>query len=133
MPGAARPLTRLRGTLDELLADPVLGGDEAAWIEATLTDPVRPMDAMARLQRRFPARGQPIVFEPVGAQAGTDGSYAERLRGLSEEEVLAAFVPDVRGSEVEEDELALLARGARCGPGARARAPALTRSAGVSR
>ncbi len=35
-------------------------------------------------------------------------SYAARLRGLTEEEVLSRFVLDVRGSEASEEELALL-------------------------
>src|SRR5829696_2649923 len=41
-----RPLASLRGTLDELLADPRLADREGAWVQATLTDPVRPSDAM---------------------------------------------------------------------------------------
>ncbi len=102
-----RPLARVRGTLDELLADPVLAANEPAWLEATLTDPVRPMDAMARLQKRFP-HAVSIVFDPQGAQDAAEGSYAERLRGLSEEGVLVQFVRDVRGTEVTDEELALL-------------------------
>ncbi len=102
-----RPLARLRGALDELLGDPILAASESAWVEATLTDPVRPMDAMARLQRRFP-HAVSIVFEPQGAGAQTERSYGQRLRGLSEEQVLAAFVRDVRGSDADEDEMSLL-------------------------
>ncbi len=102
-----RPLTRLHGTLEELLADPVLRPHEGAWVEATLTDPDRPLDGMARLQRRFP-HAVCLLFEPCGERVAGEDSYAERLAGLSEEEVLARFVLDVRGSEAGEDELALL-------------------------
>ncbi|WP_055722923.1 exonuclease SbcCD subunit D, partial [Streptomyces niveiscabiei] len=49
-----RPLARVRGTLDHLLTDPELARHEDAWVEATLTDPVRPTDPMARLTARFP-------------------------------------------------------------------------------
>lgn len=102
-----RPLARLRGTLDQLLGDPILAANESAWVEASLTDPVRPMDAMARLQRRFP-HAVSIVFEPQGAGAAPESSYARRLSGLSEEQVLAAFVRDVRGTEADGDEMSLL-------------------------
>lgn len=102
-----RPLARLRGTLDELLGDPLLSAHEDDWVDATLTDPVRPLDAMPRLQKRFP-HALCLAFEPEGERALSSDTYAERLRGLSEEEVLAQFVLDVRGSEADEDELALL-------------------------
>lgn len=49
-----RRLARLRGRLDDLLADPALDHHEDAWVEAVLTDPVRPAEPMARLARRFP-------------------------------------------------------------------------------
>src|SRR5690606_30056120 len=39
-----RPLARIRGRLEDLLADPALAVHEEAWVEATLTDPVRPAD-----------------------------------------------------------------------------------------
>ncbi len=102
-----RPLARLHGTLEELLADPVYAAHEQAWVEATLTDVVRPLDAMARLQRRFP-HAVCMVFDPQGAHAAGEDSYAARLRGLTEEEVLARFVLDVRGTGATDDELALL-------------------------
>jgi exonuclease SbcD len=102
-----RALTRVRGALDELLADPELAAHEADWIEATLTDVARPLDAMARLQARFP-HAVSLVFEPVGGEDGAASTYGSRLRGLSEEEVLDRFVLDVRGTPGEPAELALL-------------------------
>jgi exonuclease SbcD len=103
----ARPLARLRGTLDELLADPALRGAEGAWVQATLTDPVRPVDAMERLRRRFPHTAA-LLFEPHGAAAGAEGTYAARLRGLDDDALVSRFVADVRGTEAGADELALL-------------------------
>src|SRR5690606_26346045 len=61
-----RPLAVLRGTLEELLADPDLRAHESAWVQATLTDAVRPSDAMDRLRRRFP-HAVVLAFEPEGA------------------------------------------------------------------
>ena len=102
-----RSLARLRGTLDELLIDPLHATHEDAWVEATLTDPVRPMDGMAQLQRRFP-HAVSLLFDPQGDRGVERGSYAERLRGLTDDELVARFVLDVRGTQAEEDELALL-------------------------
>jgi len=41
----------LRGTLDQLLADPAHEGAEAAWCQVTLTDPQRPLGAMDQVRR----------------------------------------------------------------------------------
>jgi DNA repair protein SbcD/Mre11 len=102
-----RPLAVLRGTLEALLSEPALVADEAAWVQATLTDPARPADAMERLRRRFPNTVL-LAFEPEGGASAPAGSYAERLRGLDDQELLASFVRDVRGAEAGEEELALL-------------------------
>jgi len=101
-----RPLANLRGTLDELLADPRLADAEAAWVQATLTDPVRPADAMERLRRRFP-HAVALAFDPQGAGARPEDSY-QRLRGLDDDELVQRFVADTRGREADDDELALL-------------------------
>ncbi len=103
----ARPLAALRGTLDELLADPALAAHERAWVHATVTDPVRPRDAMEALRRRFP-HAVVLAFDPQGAGARPMGTYAERLRGLDDTELLTRFVRDVRGSDAESAERALL-------------------------
>ncbi|MEA2340225.1 MAG: repair protein SbcD/Mre11, partial [Solirubrobacteraceae bacterium] len=103
----ARPLARLRGTLDELLADPAHRAAEDAWVQVTLTDPTRASDAMERLRRRFPHTAA-LLFDPQGATAGADGTYAARLRGLDDDGLVARFVADVRGTEADQDELALL-------------------------
>ncbi len=100
-----RPLATLRGTLDELLADPRLAVREQAWVQATLTDPVRPADAMERLRRRFP-HAVALVFDPQGAPVPGD-SY-RRLRGLDDDALVQRFVADTRGKDADEDELALL-------------------------
>jgi exonuclease SbcD len=103
----ARPLAVLRGTLDELLADPAHREHEASWVHATITDPVRPRDAMEQVRRRFP-HAVVLAFDPQGAQARAGGTYAERLRGLDDAELLAGFVRDVRGRDASPEELALL-------------------------
>ncbi|HZV75971.1 MAG TPA: exonuclease SbcCD subunit D [Conexibacter sp.] len=101
-----RPLAMLRGTLDELLADPRLTEHEGAWLQATLTDPVRPADAMERLRRRFP-HAVALAFDPQGAGAAAGDSY-QRLRGLDDDELVQRFVADTRGQAADDEELALL-------------------------
>ncbi|MER7762080.1 exonuclease SbcCD subunit D [Streptomyces sp. NPDC097619] len=91
-----RPLARLRGSLDQLLDDPAHTRHEESWVEATLTDPVRPAEPMARLAGRYP-HVLSLVFDPQGADAETTGSYAERVRGRTDQEIAEDFVAHVRG------------------------------------
>ncbi|WMX48125.1 exonuclease SbcCD subunit D [Streptomyces roseicoloratus] len=91
-----RPLARIRGRLDDLLADPGLARHEESWVEATLTDPVRPAEPMARLAARFPHTLN-LVFDPERAHDDPDVSYATRLRDRSDRQIAEDFVAHVRG------------------------------------
>nr|WP_206312820.1 exonuclease SbcCD subunit D [Streptomyces sp. 196(2019)] len=93
---AERPLARLRGRLDTLLEDPALDRHEHAWVEATLTDPVRPADPMARLAARFPHTLN-LVFDPERPPEDPLASYAQRLRGRDDHQIAEDFVAHVRG------------------------------------
>ena len=102
-----RKLARVRGHLEDLLADPLLTHHEEAWVEATLTDPVRPAEPMARLTERFP-HTLSLVFDPERAPEDPDVSYARRLAGRSEQEIAEDFVAHVRGAGPDADERAVL-------------------------
>ncbi|EFF89864.1 nuclease SbcCD, D subunit [Streptomyces sp. e14] len=102
-----RPLARLRGPLEDLLADPALTPHEESWVEATLTDPVRPADPMARLTERFP-HTLSLVFDPERAPDDPDVSYARRLAGRSDQQIAEDFVAHVRGAGPDADEQAVL-------------------------
>ncbi|MEW2286904.1 exonuclease SbcCD subunit D [Streptomyces sp. NPDC047841] len=102
-----RPLARISGTLDALLADPELTRHEDAWIEATLTDPVRPADPMARLTERFP-HTLSLVFAPERTPDDPQVSYARRLAGRSDQQIAQDFVAHVRGAGPDEHEAAVL-------------------------
>ncbi|MFJ5632028.1 exonuclease SbcCD subunit D [Streptomyces goshikiensis] len=91
-----RALARLRGPLEDLLDDPALAGHEDRWVEATLTDPVRPEDPMARLAARFP-HVLSLAFDPEGREEDSGASYAQRLKGRSDQEIAEDFVAHVRG------------------------------------
>ncbi|MEU6113245.1 exonuclease SbcCD subunit D [Streptomyces sp. NPDC047117] len=90
-----RPLARLRGRLEDLLADPDLDRHEESWVEATLTDTARPHEPMARLAERFP-HILALAFEPEARDGGSGVSYAQRLRGRSDQEIAEDFVAHVR-------------------------------------
>ncbi|WP_328454874.1 exonuclease SbcCD subunit D [Streptomyces sp. NBC_00386] len=102
-----RPLARLRGHLEDLLADPALDRHTGSWIEATLTDPVRPADPMARLTGRFP-HTLSLVFDPERAPQAPGVSYARRIAGRSEEQIAEDFVAHVRGVGPDAREQAVL-------------------------
>ncbi|WP_030603638.1 exonuclease SbcCD subunit D [Streptomyces achromogenes] len=102
-----RPLARLRGRLDDLLADPELARHEDAWVEATLTDPFRPAEPMARLTERFP-HTLSLVFAPERAPDDFRVSYARRLAGRSDEQIAEDFVAHVRGAGPDAAETAVL-------------------------
>ncbi|GAA2445519.1 exonuclease SbcCD subunit D [Streptomyces macrosporus] len=105
-----RPLARVRGRLEDLLADPALECHEQAWVEATLTDPVRPREPMARLAARFP-HVLTLVFDPERPPEDTSLSYGRRLRDRTDQQILEGFVAHVRGGEGPDDrERALLSR-----------------------
>jgi exonuclease SbcD len=105
---APRRLSVLTGTLAELLADPAHDGCAGDFVSARLTDTVRPVDPMRRLQRRFP---HCVHLEWTGAPAGADSrSYQERMHGRSDLEVTGEFVSHVRGTGVTSAERSLLVR-----------------------
>ena len=98
-----RAVHRLRGTLDSLLTDLRYAVAEVGWVQATLTDAVRPADAMDRLRRRFP-HAVALAFEPEGREQADSGTYGARLRGLDDEALAARFVADVRGGDGPDDD-----------------------------
>ena len=103
-----RPLARLSGRLDDLLTSPRWADFSGHYLQVTLTDPVRPREAMERLRSRFP-HVMVLGFAPEGGSEDAV-SYAQRVRGRSDLELAADFVAHVR-SPVDDAEAALLAQG----------------------
>ncbi|CAM5357050.1 nuclease SbcCD subunit D [Streptomyces avidinii] len=98
-----RRLARVRGRLEDLLRDGAYAAYEDCWLEAVLTDPVRPEDPMARLAERFP-HTLSLAFDPEGRTEDGGGSYAQRLKGRSDQEIAEDFVTHVRGGGGFADE-----------------------------
>jgi len=90
-----RRLTVLTGELDELVASPDHAAHENDWVAAILTDRVRPMDAMRRLQDRFPYAAMLEYRPDVVAEAGT-ATYRERVEKKTDDQIVAGFLELVR-------------------------------------
>jgi exonuclease SbcD len=100
-----RPLARLRGDLDTLLRDPGLAVHEQSWVQATLTDDARPLQAMERLRRRFP-HALVLAFEP--ARPPGPAIPAVRDRARDDHTIALDFVADLRGTPATPAESRLL-------------------------
>jgi exonuclease SbcD len=100
-----RRLTSVTGPLETLLTDPALAPAEGHWLQATLTDRVRPEQPMERLRARFP-HVLVLAFAPAGEPAPSVVTAA--TRGRSDHQVTLDFVDAMRGAPAADDESALL-------------------------
>jgi len=100
-----RPVGTLSGRLDDLLTDARHADREDHWLQVTLTDPVRPREAMERLRRRFP-HTLALAFKPDGPVAVP--ARPVHVAGRAEIDVAADFVREVRGEPADDEEIRLL-------------------------
>ncbi|MGM1063790.1 exonuclease SbcCD subunit D [Saccharothrix sp. Mg75] len=101
-----RELSLLGGELEDLLVDAAHEAVADHFLSVTLTDRVRPLDALRRLQARFP-HAVHVEWRPEGGRTG-ELRFAERVRGRTDEEVACCFLEDVRGDRPGDRELLLL-------------------------
>ncbi|RSN31946.1 exonuclease SbcCD subunit D [Amycolatopsis sp. WAC 01416] len=108
-----RHLAMVRGELADLLSDPAHDGLTEHFLSFTVTDRVRPVDAMRKLRERFPYAVH-MDWQPEGGHDGAALKYAEAVRGRSDVEITRSFLEDCRGSAPSESEerLVLAALGA---------------------
>lgn len=102
-----RPLATVSGRLEDLLAEAGYAELEDHYLSATLTDDVRPLDAMRRLQKRFP-HAVHLEWKPASGRATAPLRYAEAVRGRDDATLARSFVADCRGSEPDDSEIELL-------------------------
>src|SRR5699024_3458585 len=76
------------------------------YLSVTLTDRVRPLDAMRKLRQYFPYAVH-MEWQPSGG-GGAVLNYAEKIRGRSDAEVTHGFLDDCRGMGPSEWEIGLL-------------------------
>ncbi|MBP2476413.1 exonuclease SbcD [Crossiella equi] len=101
-----RRLATVTGRLEDLLAETDYAELEDCYLSATLTDPVRPLEAMRRLQARFPYAVH-LDFRPDGGR-DTVLRYAQAVRGRTDEQIAEKFVDDCRGAPPTPREAGLL-------------------------
>ena len=105
-----RPLARLTGSLSDLLTDPRFSAAEDSWVQATVTDAVRPAQAMARLQARYP-HAVALQFAP---SQSTPTHRDRSVEGRSDHAVTLDFVAAVRGEPASSVESELLRDACEC-------------------
>jgi len=105
-----RDLACLEGSLDDLLTDHSLDAHESAWVQATITDAVRPTRAMERLRTRFP-HTLALRFAPAD---GEEARSRPASHGKSAHAIALDFVNHVRGKPATPQESDLLRDALEC-------------------
>jgi len=97
-----RRLSQVRGNLDHLLTDLSLSDAEDHYVQAILTDPLLPLDAMAKLRRRFP---DVVVLGHEPPMTTPDGlTYAQRIKGRTDLELALDFVEHMCGCPADAEQ-----------------------------
>lgn len=107
-----RRLATVSGELADLLAEPAHQDLEDCYLSATLTDEVRPLEAMRRLQQRFP-HAVHLEWKPASGKATEPLRYSEATKGRDDRTLADGFVENCRGSEPSASERDLLAEALR--------------------
>ncbi|MFM7642131.1 MAG: exonuclease SbcCD subunit D [Cyanobium sp.] len=103
-----RPLKTIEGPIEGLLADPTLQSAEAAKVRVILTDEALPLQAKARLQRRFPHIAE-LRHQPPALNRSCLSARHEQVRQASSPlDLTAAFFRDQQGREANPAEAKLL-------------------------
>lgn len=102
-----RRLATLSGKLADLLADPAHEHVVDCYLSVTLTDDVRPIDAMRLLRERFP-HAVHLEWQPENGKTSAALRYAASVRGRTDEEIAGNFLDDCRGAPPNESETRLL-------------------------
>jgi exonuclease SbcD len=101
-----RRMSVLTGEIEQLLTDGAYSGHEDDWVSAILTDRVRPLDGMRRLQKRF-LHCVCLEHRPAVSAMAVTTSYAQRVKARSDGEIVGGFLEYVRNgvgpSEFERD------------------------------
>jgi exonuclease SbcD len=100
-----RRLAVLSGELETLLSDPALTAAESDWVQATLTDRVRPDRPMDRLRARFP---HALVMSFASSGELAHPVVATPTRGRTDHQVALDFVHAMRGAPASAEESTLL-------------------------
>nr|WP_042190064.1 exonuclease SbcCD subunit D [Kibdelosporangium sp. MJ126-NF4]CEL19070.1 Exonuclease SbcD [Kibdelosporangium sp. MJ126-NF4]CTQ95128.1 Exonuclease SbcD [Kibdelosporangium sp. MJ126-NF4] len=98
-----RPLAKLDGLMKDLLDDPANDRFHDHYLSVTVTDRIRPVDALRRLQDRYPYAVH-MEWQPAGGRNAESSRYSEAVRGRDDLDVACCFVEHARGGEPNERE-----------------------------
>jgi exonuclease SbcD len=93
-----RHLVELRGTFNEIMTNKDYDKYKDHFVRVVYTDDARQIDAMKRLQTRFPFCAE-VVSEPANQAESNSSSYRDRVRGKTDLEIIEAFSKDVRNNQ----------------------------------
>ncbi|HJQ48501.1 MAG TPA: exonuclease SbcCD subunit D [Amycolatopsis sp.] len=102
-----RRLAKLSGAIERLLSAEEFEDLAGCYLSVTLTDSVRPVDAMRRLRERFPYAVH-LDWQPADGTGTAALRYAEAVRGRSDGEIAQSFLSDCRGAPPTGGEQKLL-------------------------
>ena len=106
--GVGRPLRTLEGPLETLLSDPRHDDATGAWLRVILTDELLPLQAKARLSKRFPHVAE-LRHRPPELQSSSGSSrHAEAQKSRSPLELSLTFFAEQQGRPAAPEETALL-------------------------
>jgi exonuclease SbcD len=103
-----RPLATIEGPIEQLLADPALEAATGARVRAILTDEALPLQAKARLQRRFPHIAELRHRPPEVGRASLSARHQQVRQASSPLDLAAAFFEDQQGRPASPAEAKLL-------------------------
>ena len=106
--GVGRPLRTLRGAFDDLLVNPEFADAERARVRIQLTDLDLPLQAMPRLQQRFP-HAVVLEHQPDGHVTAGSGDVASAVRsGMGPLDLTLRFWSELHGADASEPHQAVL-------------------------
>jgi exonuclease SbcD len=108
--GVGRPLATIEGGIEQLLRDPALEAARGAWVRVILTDETLPLQAKARLQRRFPHIAELRHRPPRAERFSRDDRHRRVRQAGSPIDLLTAFFADQQGRPATVIEQELLRR-----------------------
>lgn len=103
-----RNFRRIRGTLEELLADGNFEDCRQSWLEITVTDEIRPDQPKERLKGKFEQIMQLLFESPISSAEDENAAELTRLAQADPVELAGRFLVEVRGEGPDDQERRLL-------------------------
>ncbi|MFM7640763.1 MAG: exonuclease SbcCD subunit D C-terminal domain-containing protein [Cyanobium sp.] len=105
---AGRPLATIEGPIEQLLSHAAFGSAEGARVRAILTDEALPLQAKARLQRRFPHIAELRHRPPEVGRGSLSARHQQVRQASSPLDLASAFFEDQQGRPAKPAEAKLL-------------------------